>query len=105
MRQAAHSRTGVHWGLLFFSSLKYRFWCQLTLEFNQFYLNPPLAFRGFCRASKYPLPLLVAANAGVYIASIWEGNLARDNGSVNSRLYNVYHMALKCAFQKCLGIV
>ena len=68
-------------------------------------VNPSLAFRGFCRASKYPLPLLVAANAGVYIASIWEGNPAHDNGSVKPRLYNVYHMALKCAFQKFLGIV
>ena len=45
------------------------------------------------------------ANAGVYIASIWEGNPALDNGSVNPRLYNVYYMALKCAFQKFLGIV
>ena len=68
-------------------------------------INPSLAFRGFCHASEYPLLLLVAANASVYIASIWEGNPARDNGSVNPRLYNVYHMALKCAFQKFLGIV
>ena len=67
--------------------------------------NPSLAFCGFCRASEYPQPLLVAANAGVYIASIWEGNPAHDNGSVNPRLYNVYHMALKCAFQKFLVIV
>ena len=74
-------------------------------KYNNFFFNPSLAFRGFCRASEYPQPLLVAANAGVYIASIWEGNPARDNGSVNPRLYNVYHMALKCAFQKFLVIV
>ena len=67
--------------------------------------NPSLAFHGFCRASEYPLPLLVAANAGVYIASIWEGNPPRDNINVNPRLYNVYHMAMKCAFQKFSGIV
>ena len=64
-------------------------------------INPSLAFRG----SEYPLSLLIAAKAGVYIASIWEGNPARDNGSVNPRLYNDYHMALKCAFQKFLGIL
>ena len=50
--------------------------------------NPSLALRGFCRASKYPLWLLIAAFAGVYIASIGEGNPACDNGSVNPRLYN-----------------
>ena len=69
------------------------------------YLNPSLAFRGFCRASEYPLWLLIAAFADVYIASIWEGNPARDDGSLNPRLYNDYHMALKCAFQKFFGIV
>ena len=68
-------------------------------------INPSLAFRGFCRVREYPLWLLIAAFADVFIASIWEGNSARDNGSVNPRLYNDYHMALKCAFQKVLGIV
>ena len=38
-------------------------------------LNPSLALRG---ASEYPLWLLIAAKAGVYIL---EGNPARDNGS------------------------
>ena len=70
-----------------------------------YYINPSLAIRGFSRPSEYPLWLLVAAKAGIYIAFIWEGNPARDYGSVNPRLYNVYHMALKCAFQKFLGIV
>ena len=68
-------------------------------------LNPSLAFRGRSRASEYPLWLLIAAFADVYIASIWEGNPACDNGSVNPRLYNDYHIALKCAFQKFLGTV
>ena len=68
-------------------------------------VNPSLAICGFFRPNEYPLWLLVAAKASIYIASIWEGNPAHDNGSVNPRLYNVYHMALKCAFQKFLGIV
>ena len=74
---------------------------KMKLLFNVLY--PSLAFRGFCRASKYPHPLLIAAKSGLYIASIWEGNPAHDNGSVNPRLYNDYHMALKCAFQKFLS--
>ena len=60
------------------------------LPINQYVFptfNPSLAFRGSCHASEYPHPLLIAAKAGVCIASIWEGNPARDNGSVNPRLY------------------
>ena len=81
------------------------FFANACLKFSSFFfINPSLAFRGFFCPREYPLPLLVAANAGVYIA-FWEGNPVRDNGSVNPRLYKVYHMALKCTFQKFLGIV
>ena len=75
---------------------------KICLNKREAYINPSLAFHGLYRSSEYPLWLLIVAKAGVYIASIWEGNPTRDNRSVNPRLYNDYHMALKCAFQKIM---
>ena len=77
----------------------------LPMDSQKVFQNDILTLLLLFTASAAPLWLLIAALAVVYIASIWEGNPAYDKGSVNPRLYNDYHIALKCAFQKFLGIV